>query len=198
MSAQVGSFTRTVDLINSAQIQYGYNSPFISGNNSNSAVWTAIVSAGLGNISIPQGIRAPGMQDDLRNYWEPLSQNGGGGHCFPSDTPIQLTSGESTPIQSIRPGDNIAAFNGKNFRGRGELESRPVVQLFENITDTWIKLSFAPSAVQKGEDSSLVRAAEPENRCALFLAALQRPNSHPWPPFPRFQGWIPCHCRYFG
>ena len=87
--------------------------------------------------------------------------------CFPANTPIQLASGKLTTIASIRAGDQVAAFDGKNFRGRGALDSKPVVQLFENITDTWIMLSFAPSATQQGEDSSL--AALPNRKTGTYV-----------------------------
>jgi len=61
--------------------------------------------------------------------------------CFPAGTQIQLANGETAPIEALRAGDNVAAFDGELFRGRGGLEGHKVVRQFENITDTWIQLS---------------------------------------------------------
>jgi len=68
-----------------------------------------------------------------RAYFEP--------QCFPSGTEIHLSDGTSSAIEAIHPGDEVAAFDGGLFRGRGALEGKHVVRLFENITETWIKLS---------------------------------------------------------
>ncbi|MCF6327511.1 MAG: Hint domain-containing protein, partial [Devosiaceae bacterium] len=61
--------------------------------------------------------------------------------CFPAGTKIRLADGDTAPIEALQPGDAVVAFDGKLFNGRGELSGKKVVRLFENITDTWIKLS---------------------------------------------------------
>jgi len=58
--------------------------------------------------------------------------------CFPAGTEIHLSDGSTKPIENIRTGDEVAAFDGDVFGG---LEGKRVVRLFENITDSWIKLS---------------------------------------------------------
>ena len=132
---------------------------FVPGNGTGYPVQAIIVKYdAMGN---PVGIP---LYSDVSNPYAHQMASGLAPHlyqateCFPADTPIQLASGKLTTIASIREGDQIAAFNGggagegrqpdggnvlniENFRGRGGLDSKPVVQLFENITDTWIKLS---------------------------------------------------------
>lgn len=61
--------------------------------------------------------------------------------CFPSSTPIRLPGGDAMSIESIRPGDQVAAFDVGITSGQATLSSKRVVQLFTNITDTWIELS---------------------------------------------------------
>ena len=76
--------------------------------------------------------------------------------CFPAGTSVRLSDGSATAIENVRVGDSVAAFDGDLFRGRGGLEGKSVVRLFENITDTWIKLSFASGLTSRtGPDMTL-------------------------------------------
>lgn len=61
--------------------------------------------------------------------------------CFPAGTLIRLSDGQSVPIESVRVGDMVAAFDGSVEGGRGSLAGRRVVRLFENTTDAWVQLS---------------------------------------------------------
>lgn len=75
---------------------------------------------------------------EMEIFRELISQ---GPHCFPSGTPIQLASGQIAHIDALRRGDEIAAFSGAQFGGRGGLASKRVTRLFHNVTDTWVTLS---------------------------------------------------------
>jgi len=59
-----------------------------------------------------------------------------GGHCFPAGVLISRPDGSSAPIETIRPGDLVSAFDRL-----GDLVARKVMRLSSNITDTWIELS---------------------------------------------------------
>ena len=60
--------------------------------------------------------------------------------CFPASTPILTLSG-TVPIQHIRVGDNVLAFDPSADRGRGALVPAKVTKLFTNTTREWIELS---------------------------------------------------------
>lgn len=62
-------------------------------------------------------------------------------HCFPAGTPITLLSGQTRDIVSLRPGDEVASFDGSEELGRGSFATKRVTRVFENITDSWVKLS---------------------------------------------------------
>lgn len=61
--------------------------------------------------------------------------------CFPAGTTIQLADGDSSPIENLRLGCLVVSFDGCTLNGRGGIEGKRVVRLFENITDVWLKLS---------------------------------------------------------
>lgn len=108
-----------VGSINGSHIQYGYNSVAFTGNNSNSAVWTAISLAGLGPINVPDGVHAPGRQDDLslNSLWDASIFEP---QCFAEGTEVTMADGSTKPIEEITAGDWVLSHdkNGKSVPGR--------------------------------------------------------------------------------
>lgn len=74
--------------------------------------------------------------------------------CFPRGTPVLLDDGTTVPIEEITVNSVVSAFDGEASAGRGELRGQRVVQLFENVTDSFYCLNFedgrAPLYVTKG------------------------------------------------
>ncbi len=138
LSAAARNFKLVANAINSTRMPYGYNSLFSTGNNSNSAVRTAIEIAGFGELSLPWwgGDDLPGLQDDLRNFdgWK-------GPKCFPAGTAIRLADGSEKAIEHIGGADHVQSFDASGVFGRGVTVSKRVTRVFTNITDTWISLS---------------------------------------------------------
>lgn len=62
--------------------------------------------------------------------------------CFLAGTPIRLSDGTSKDIEFIRPGDNVATFDGGNSAVSSKLISGKVVKLFSNITSEIIIISY--------------------------------------------------------
>lgn len=60
--------------------------------------------------------------------------------CFAAGTPILLRDGLSKKIEDVVPGDEVMAFDGLNT-----LTARKVTQLFSNVTEEWLELSFKGS-----------------------------------------------------
>lgn len=61
--------------------------------------------------------------------------------CFAAGTPIWLADGTTRPIEDIKVGDLVLAFDSNEFLGRGPLRPRRVTRLFRNVTDHWLLLS---------------------------------------------------------
>jgi hypothetical protein len=80
-------------------------------------------------------------------FGRPLDHNGNAialsqSPCFPAGTPILLSDGTEKPIEDIRPGDQVLAFDDAAEPGRGALQPREVVRLFGGITQDWIRIDF--------------------------------------------------------
>ncbi len=60
--------------------------------------------------------------------------------CFLPGTPILMADGTEKPIEQIRIGDLVMAFDATAAFGRGALVPRPVTRTFQNITQTIIDL----------------------------------------------------------
>lgn len=78
--------------------------------------------------------------------------------CFLAGTPILLPDGSEALIETIRPGDAVAAFaGGGDFDGaRGlnaALEPRPVARLFSNVTTEIIAITYGEADVIPGPRS---------------------------------------------
>jgi hypothetical protein len=67
-------------------------------------------------------------------------------HCFVRGTPVLLADGNRKPIEQIEVGDIVFAFDG-----RGQLQPRRVLRLFENTTTELIELSPAPDHRREAE-----------------------------------------------
>ena len=65
-----------------------------------------------------------------------------GPKCFPSSTPILLSSGVTREISDIRVGDVVLSFDGSREMGRGALVPKRVVRLYRNETTEWVRLSW--------------------------------------------------------
>ncbi len=61
-------------------------------------------------------------------------------HCFVAGTPILMADGTERPIEQIRPGDLVMAFDPDTDQGRGALTPRRVTRTFENVARTIIDL----------------------------------------------------------
>ncbi|QFU17013.1 Hint domain-containing protein [Microvirga thermotolerans] len=61
-------------------------------------------------------------------------------HCFLADTPILMADGSEKPIQDIRPGDMVMAFDPKANNGLGDRQPARVRRTFQNVTKTIIDL----------------------------------------------------------
>ncbi len=111
----------------------------ITGNNANTSLLLGGVRLG-GEGEIVEGVplvNSLGQQIDQLYQGavaQALKQAGGG--CFAAGVMIARGDGHLTPIEAIRPGDLVAAYDGL-----GALTTRRVVTLSHNITDTWIELS---------------------------------------------------------
>jgi hypothetical protein len=73
-------------------------------------------------------------------------------HCFPANTPIQISPTSTKPISEIRVGDVVMAFDPVADGGRGALVPKRVKRLFRNTTTEWIKLTW----LENGEAKELV------------------------------------------
>lgn len=60
--------------------------------------------------------------------------------CFLPGTPILMADGSEKPIEQVRIGDLVLAFDATAALGRGALVPRPVTRTFQNITQTIIDL----------------------------------------------------------
>ena len=60
--------------------------------------------------------------------------------CFPAGTEISIQNG-TIPIEHIRTGDKVLAYDESREFGRGALVPRKVAQLYRNVTDEWLILS---------------------------------------------------------
>jgi hypothetical protein len=103
--------------------------------------------------------------------------------CFVSGTAILMDDFTLRPIELVRPGDRVLAFDENSRDRRSPLVSRKVLRTFVNFTREWIVLG--PDAPQsKGAiqfDSLVVTPGHrflspepPEN--AFFINCLSRPS----------------------
>lgn len=53
-----------------------------------------------------------------------------------------MADGSKKPIEEIKVGDLVLAFDSRSALGRDKLIACKVVRLIENITDEWMLLSF--------------------------------------------------------
>jgi hypothetical protein len=134
-------------LINRANIPY----PFLGfiGDNSNS------------NAVISTVFRAMGVEEPFPDLWAPgrwrilVSEEElalislkrevrefilGPARCFLAGTPILMADGSTKPIEAIRPGDEVAAFDPDAQQGLGLLRPGKVTRTFTNVTRTIINL----------------------------------------------------------
>lgn len=120
---------------------------------------TVFTATGLGWVSTTT-IISPGPDGTgiLRKYdpmpynpsLDALKMGGDGGnntqpmftvaHCFVAGTPVLMGNGASRSIESIVPGDIVAAFD-EQAGSTGALGRGRVARVFRGITDTWIELS---------------------------------------------------------
>ncbi len=63
-----------------------------------------------------------------------------GPRCFLAGTPILMADGTTKPIEAIRPGDEVAAFDPEAQWGLGPLKPGKVTRTFTNVTRTIINL----------------------------------------------------------
>lgn len=61
-------------------------------------------------------------------------------HCFLADTPILMADGSEKPIQDIRPGDMVMAFDPRANNGLGDRQPARVRRTFQNVTKSIIDL----------------------------------------------------------
>lgn len=62
-------------------------------------------------------------------------------YYFPAGTPIATPAG-AVPVEDVRPGDHVLAFDPSVDGGRGALVPARVVRLFDNETEEWLRLSW--------------------------------------------------------
>lgn len=60
--------------------------------------------------------------------------------CFLAGTPILMADGSTKPIEAIRPGDEVAAFDPDAQQGLGPLRPGKVTRTFTNVTRSIINL----------------------------------------------------------
>jgi hypothetical protein len=118
--------------------------------NSNTFVDEALRRAGLpptgdaatypNDPAVVHEFEAPGSGMPLRHrFLDNMNQLGR--ECFPAGTAITLAEGTERPIEQVRPGDLVLAFDPSAESGRGALTPRRVTRLFENVTQEWLVLT---------------------------------------------------------
>jgi hypothetical protein len=75
------------------------------------------------------------LSDDGRGRVEPK--------CFPAGTMILMADGSLKPIEEIKQGDLVAAFDFE----KGELVAKEVTETFENFTNVWVDIEIAGEKV---------------------------------------------------
>ena len=86
----------------------------------------------------------------LKEGWPTENMFGGDAtKCFSADTPITMANGSARPIEDIRVGDTVLAFDASADHGRGALGPRKVVRLYHNTTTEWIKLTWSEAGEAK-------------------------------------------------
>jgi hypothetical protein len=60
--------------------------------------------------------------------------------CFLAGTPILMADGTEKPIEEIKPGDEVMAFDGGDNQGLGPTVPKKVTRLFRNVTKSIINL----------------------------------------------------------
>ncbi len=63
-------------------------------------------------------------------------------HCFARNTLIRCADGSERPIQDVRPGDVVLAFDGGANATDRPLVARRVVRMLTGVTTEWLKLTF--------------------------------------------------------
>ena len=92
----------------------------------------------LANISVIGAIARGEPLPDGETY-RATSERGQIPRCFLPGTPILMADGTEKPIEQVRIGDLVLAFDAAAL-GRGALVPRPVTRTFQNITQTIIDL----------------------------------------------------------
>ncbi|GAA6206746.1 hypothetical protein NBRC116601_00390 [Cognatishimia sp. WU-CL00825] len=62
--------------------------------------------------------------------------------CFPAGTPIALLDGKTKPIEDISVADTVLAFDPLINGGRSDFSPKKVVRLYENVTQSFVRLDF--------------------------------------------------------
>ncbi|MCK8485485.1 hypothetical protein MUY21_15695 [Aliiroseovarius sp. S2029] len=68
------------------------------------------------------------------SYW--------GDKCFSSGTPILLSDGSTSEIETLKSDDLVACFAEEENSGRAALTARPIVRLYENVTDCFVRIEY--------------------------------------------------------
>lgn len=84
-----------------------------------------------------------GQFDTWAQRFDRYSRETNTGQCFAAGTLIAMADGSREPIEAIRPGDLVLAFDGAVDRGRGPTSAAAVRRLYSNVTTEWIVLTLA-------------------------------------------------------
>lgn len=72
--------------------------------------------------------------------------------CFPAGTPVLTYSGLSIAVEKVGAGERLLSFDPQTAKGRGDLVPKRVSRTFTNITEEWLRLTWA----ENGEEKELV------------------------------------------
>lgn len=62
--------------------------------------------------------------------------------CFAAGTMIDLGGGKIAAIETLKSSDEVACFDPTAENGRGALTTRPIVRVYENVTDCFIRVEY--------------------------------------------------------
>lgn len=83
--------------------------------------------------------------------------------CFASGTMIQVADGSEKPIEDIRPGDVVMAFDPHDQGGLGSLKPKKVTRTFQNVAQTIINLrglKMTPGHVVLSDNGDWLKIAD--------------------------------------
>jgi GH24 family phage-related lysozyme (muramidase) len=87
--------------------------------------------------------------------------------CFVAGTMIQMADGSEKPIEDIRPGDMVMAFDPHDQGGLGPLKPRKVTRTFQNTAQTIINLrglQMTPGHVVLSDNGDWLKIADVLNQ----------------------------------